>query len=103
MVESGALAVKDDGSHSSEIASPRLKTTIFIFACVALALVKLWLVRNDEVACLGSPFDDIWYAQSAKDWYWLRSYRELPFGTSPYIRPPVFPLYIALANLSGIP
>lgn len=102
MVEEGALTAKDDRSRSSVSASPRL-STIFIVSCVVLALIKLWLVHSDEVACLGSPFDDIWYAQSAKDWYWLRSYRELPFGTPPYIRPPIFPLYVALANLSGIP
>ena len=82
--------------------SPRLGAA-FVVSCVALALFKLWLVRGDEVACPGSPFDDIWYIQSAKDWYWLRSYRDMPFGTAPYIRLPAFPIYVALVNLTGIP
>ena len=75
----------------------------YIVSCSVLALTKLWLVRRDEVPCLGSPFDDIWYLQSAKDWYWLRSYSELPFGTPPYIRLPAYPLYLAVVNLTGIP
>src|SRR6266545_3902111 len=82
--------------------SPRLNR-MFILSCSFLALVKLWLVRGDDVPCLGSPFDDIWYMQSAKDWYWLRSYSELPFGTPPYVRLPAYPLYVAIVNLTGIP
>lgn len=103
MVESGMMTAKDDGSGSSKVASSPRAKTIFILSCLALALIKLWLVHSDEVACLGSPFDDIGYAQSAKDWYWLRSYRDLTLGTPPYIRPPVFPLYVAIASLTGIP
>ncbi|HEX7177607.1 MAG TPA: hypothetical protein VF240_20275 [Pyrinomonadaceae bacterium] len=76
---------------------------MFIVACVAIALFKLWLVRGEEVGYSGSYFDDVWYVQSAKDWYWLRSYRELSFDTQPYIRLPAYPLYIALANLTGFP
>jgi len=102
MVGSSRITAKDDESRLSKAASPRANT-IFILSCLALALIKLWLVHSDEVACQSSTFDEIWYAQSAKDWYWLRSYHELPFGTPPYIRPPGFPLYVALASLTGIP
>src|SRR6266540_2148639 len=82
---SKAVSINDSTTESSTErdnteSSPR-RTPIFIVSCAILALLKLWLVRGDEVPCLGSPFDDIWYMQSAKDWYWLRSYSELPFGT----------------------
>lgn len=102
MVEEGNLAGEEGGKRCVSAASSRFNF-VFIASCVALALLKLWLVRGDEVACLGSPFDDVWYVQSAKDWYWLRSYDSTPFGTQPYIRLPAFPLYIALVNLTGLP
>jgi hypothetical protein len=102
MAEEAPRIDGSDATRAGLITSPRLGVA-FVVACAALALLKLWLVRGGEVVCLGSPFDDIWYAQSAKDWYWLRSYGDLPFGTLPYIRLPAFPIYVALVNLSGIP
>lgn len=96
-----------EGSNESRNQASNLKwlrlSPIFILSCSMLTLVKLWLVRRDEMPCTGSPFDDIWYMQSAKDWYWLRSYDQLPFGTPPYIRLPAYPLYLAVVNLTGVP
>jgi hypothetical protein len=90
-------------ARSDSRPAARSKSLLFAGSCLLLALLKLWLVRGDEIACLGSPFDDIWYVQAAKDWYWLRAYRTLPFGTPPYVRLPAYPLYVALAGLTGMP
>jgi len=94
-------AARDGDVTSNEGVSPRLR--VFVLVCSFLAVLKLWLIRRDEIPCLGSPFDDIWYLQSANDWYWLRAYNELPFGTPPYVRLPAYPLYLAVVNLTGIP
>lgn len=71
MVEDVPRTAESNATRSGLIASPR-RGIAFIVSCAVLALIKLWMVRGDEAACLGSPFDDIWYVQSAKDWYSLR-------------------------------
>jgi hypothetical protein len=102
MIEEESPTAAGYNMRSDSMPSPRINP-LFAGSCLILALLKLWLVRGDEIACLGSPFDDIWYMQAAKDWYWLRSYRALPFGTPPYVRLPAYPLYVALASLTGMP
>jgi hypothetical protein len=75
----------------------------FILGCVALALVKLWMVGSDEIVARHLPHDDLWYVVSAKQWYWLGPYAEGSLGTPPFIRLPAYPLFIALAKQTGLP
>jgi len=76
---------------------PSLSVKFFIY-CLILALLKLWLIHGDEIVARDYPFDDPWYIISAKQWYWLGSY-----NISSLSRLPAYPLWIAFANLTGIP
>lgn len=70
----------------------------FVVGCLILALIKLWLIHGEEIVARNAPLDDVWYLQSAQAWYWGRGYDHFAF-----MRPPVYPLFIAVSKLSGIP
>ncbi len=83
------------------VAAPRAGRD-FLFAGLLLGLFKLWLVSGDEIVANYSPHDALWFIQSAKQRYWLGPY-DAPFGAPSFIRPPAYPLFIALTKLTGIP
>src|SRR5207237_236896 len=76
----------------------RRRGRIVLVACVLVALFKLWIVHADEIVARNAPLDDVWYLNSAKFWYWNRPYDQLAF-----VRPPGYPLFIALTHLTGLP
>jgi hypothetical protein len=68
---------------------------------IALGLVvafKLWLVQTEDIYGSATAFDALWYLGSAKNWYWGS-----PYGWTAFVRPPSYPLFIALVHLCGIP
>ena len=76
--------------------------TKFLFVSLLLGLFKLWLVSGDEIVADYLPHDALWYIKSASVRYWLGPYGA-PFGAPSFIRPPAYPLFIALTKLTGIP
>jgi hypothetical protein len=65
---------------------------------VLLALFKLWLVQTEDIYGSATEFDALWYVGSAKNWYWGS-----PYSWTAFVRPPSYPLFIALVHACGIP
>lgn len=76
-----------------------LNTRSCFYAIAAIGFVfKYWLVLGDEIEPFFRPADDLNYVLLAKSWYWWAEYNAWTF-----LRPPVFPLYLGLVNVSEIP
>jgi hypothetical protein len=65
---------------------------------VLLALFKLWLVQTENIYGSATEYDALWNVGSAKNWYWGS-----PYSWTAFVRPPSYPLFIALVHLCGIP
>src|SRR4051812_6497992 len=63
-----------------------------------LVLFKLWLVQTEDIYASATEYDALWYLTSAKNWYW-----GAPYSWTAFVRPPAYPLFIALVHLPGIP
>src|SRR4051812_19929265 len=63
-----------------------------------IVLFKLWLVHTEDIYASATEYDALWYVTSAKNWYWAT-----PFSWTAFVRPPSYPLFIALVHLTGIP
>src|SRR3954464_12975968 len=63
-----------------------------------LVLFKLWLVHTEDIYASATEYDALWYVTSAKNWYWGAQY-----SWTAFVRPPSYPLSIALIHLSAIP
>ena len=61
-------------------------------------LFKLWLVHTEDIYASNTEYDALWYVGSAKNWYW-----GTPYSWTAFVRPPSYPLFIALIHLTGIP
>jgi hypothetical protein len=61
-------------------------------------IFKYWLVLGEEIEPFYRPADDLNYVLLAKSWYWWADYNAWTF-----LRPPVFPLYLGLVNISELP
>src|ERR1700730_5812950 len=70
----------------------------FPLGLLLLALLRLWLVQNEEITGSPTPYDALWYVTSAKYWYWAA-----PYSWSAFVRPPAYPLWIALVHAIHVP
>ncbi|MBH53943.1 MAG: hypothetical protein CMI18_06305 [Opitutaceae bacterium] len=70
----------------------------FYFIAAAGFLFKYWLVIGEEIEPFYRPADDLNYVLMAKSWYWWAEYNAWTL-----LRPPVWPLFLALVNVSEIP
>lgn len=70
---------------------------LFLAFAIQIAL-KLWLVHRHEIVACDYPFDDPWYVTASTNWYWWGTYADGAF-----IRPPAYPLWIALSRSMGLP
>lgn len=64
----------------------------------ALGLFKLWVVHTEEIYGSSTEYDALWYAGSAKHWYWGATY-----SWTAFVRPCAYPLFIAVVHACGIP
>jgi hypothetical protein len=78
---------------SSLLRRHRLALGLFL-----LALFKLWLVQTEDIYGSATEYDALWYVGSAKNWYWGS-----PYSWTAFVRPPSYPLFIALVHFCGIP
>lgn len=71
-----------------------------IFWCIGLAIVVVRLAswKGKGIPLVDMGVDDNLYLDLAKNWYWNRNYDRLSI-----VRPPAFPLWIALVNFVGLP
>jgi hypothetical protein len=63
-----------------------------------LVLFKLWVVHTDDIYASATEYDALWYVGSAKHWYW-----GAPYSWTAFVRPPAYPLFIAVVHLTGMP
>lgn len=70
----------------------------FVLPIAVIALAKLWLVHHEEIAGSATHYDALWFVKSARDWYWRADYSWIAF-----IRPPAYPLWLALSHALGVP
>jgi len=70
----------------------------FYFIAAAGFLFKYWLVIGEEIEPFYRPADDLNYVLMAKSWYWWAEYNAWTL-----LRPPVWPLFLALVNVSEVP
>ncbi|MEN3368985.1 MAG: hypothetical protein V7609_1128 [Verrucomicrobiota bacterium] len=75
-----------------------LRSHGFEVGLLVLILFKLWLVHTEDIYGSATEYDALWYVGSAKNWYWGS-----PYSWTAFVRPPAYPLFIALVHLSGIP
>lgn len=69
-----------------------------IIGLVGLCLLKLWVIHTEETYGSSTQLDALWYVESARHWYWWRSY-----SWTAFVRPCAYPLFIALVHSCGIP
>jgi hypothetical protein len=63
-----------------------------------LVAFKLWLVHAEEIYGSATEYDALWFLNSAKHWYWGSEY-----SWTAFVRPPAYPLFVALLHLCGVP
>ena len=73
------------------------RRTFYFLAAIGF-LFKYWLVLGDEIEPFYRPADDLSYVQLGKSWYWWAEYNGWSF-----LRPPVWPLFLGLINVSELP
>ncbi|HEX4641307.1 MAG TPA: hypothetical protein VH252_07970 [Chthoniobacterales bacterium] len=63
-----------------------------------LIVFKFWLVHTEEIYGSATEYDALWYLHAAKNWYW-----GAPYSWTAFVRPPAYPLFIAIVHLCAIP
>jgi hypothetical protein len=74
------------------------KAIIFYFSFLILAILKLFIVWNNEILALNQPHDDLWFINSANHAYWFGTYTQMKF-----IHLPIFPLFIYFTHFTEVP
>ena len=77
---------------------PTLRRHGFTLGLVGVIFFRLWLVHTEDIYGSATEYDALWYVGSAKNWYWGASY-----SWTAFVRPPAYPLFIAVVHASGIP
>jgi hypothetical protein len=76
-------------------------TRLVLGATLALGLLKLWLAHGDEIIAVHNPWDQLRYAEMARE---LRAGRWLgPYNQATLIRSPAYPAWVALVGAFGVP
>lgn len=75
-----------------------LRRHALMLGLVGLILGKLWLVRTEEIYGSATEHDALWFLNAAKHWYWGSEY-----SWTAFVRPPAYPLFIAVMHLAHIP
>jgi hypothetical protein len=63
-----------------------------------LIFFRLWLVQTEDIYGSSTEYDALWYVGAAKNWYWGS-----PYSWTAFVRPPAYPLFIAVVHACGIP
>ena len=82
-------------SHSAKLFVCRHGLALGLFV---LAAFKLWLIHTEEIYGSATEYDALWFVNAAKHWYWGSEY-----SWTAFVRPPAYPLFIAVVHLLNIP
>jgi hypothetical protein len=82
----------------SSIVNPVLRRHGFTLGLAFLIFLRLWLVHTEDIYGSSTEYDALWYVGSAKNWYW-----GAPYSWTAFVRPPAYPLFIAVVHATGIP
>ena len=63
-----------------------------------LILFRFFLVQTEDIYGSSTEYDALWYVGAAKNWYW-----GAPYSWTAFVRPPAYPLFIALVHACGLP
>src|SRR6059058_2969870 len=69
-----------------------------VIGLLLLVVFKFWLVHTEEIYGSATEYDALWYLHAARNWYW-----GAPYSWTAFVRPPAYPLFIALMHLCAIP
>jgi len=69
-----------------------------VVSFVVLAILKLWLVADQEIVATLHGHDDLWYIKQAAAWIWGR-----PYDSMAIAQLPGYSAFIALNRLTGLP
>ena len=69
-----------------------------VLGLLVLILFKLWLVQSEGIYGSATEHDALWFLNAAKHWYWGSEY-----SWTAFVRPPAYPLFIAVLHLAHIP
>ena len=69
-----------------------------VLGLLGLIVGKLWLVQTEEIYGSATEHDALWFLNAAKQWYWRSEY-----SWTAFVRPPAYPLFIAVVHLAQIP
>jgi hypothetical protein len=77
-------------------ATPRRRG--FVIALGLLIFFRFFLVQTEDIYGSSTEYDALWYVGAAKHWYW-----GAPYSWTAFVRPPAYPLFIALVHAGGLP
>lgn len=81
--------------HSAKLFVRRHQLAVGLFV---LVVFKFWLVHTEEIYGSATEYDALWFVNAAKHWYWGSQY-----SWTAFVRPPAYPLFIAVVHLLNIP
>lgn len=70
----------------------------FALPALLIAAAKLWLIQSEDIAGSATGHDALWFVNSARRWYWGAEY-----SWTAFVRPPAYPLWLAITHAAGIP
>lgn len=70
----------------------------FVVGLGLLIFFRFFLVQTEDIYGSSTEYDALWYVGAAKNWYW-----GAPYSWTAFVRPPAYPLFIALVHACGIP
>src|SRR5688500_2444328 len=70
----------------------------FVVGLGLLIFFRFFLVQTEDIYGSSTEYDALWYVGAAKNWYW-----GTPYSWTAFVRPPAYPLFIALVHACGIP
>jgi hypothetical protein len=70
----------------------------FVIGLGLLIFFRLFLVQTEDIYGSSTEYDALWYVGAAKNWYW-----GTPYSWTAFVRPPAYPLFIALVHACEIP
>src|SRR5687768_8579838 len=70
----------------------------FVVGLALLVFFRFFLVQTEDIYGSATEYDALWYVGAARNWYW-----GTPYSWTAFVRPPAYPLFIALVHAGGIP
>ena len=80
------------------LSSDRAAKCFFVLGIALCVIFKFWLIQSEEIFGQPAVYDTLWYLNAANHCYWDATY-----SWTAFLRPPGYPLFIALLRALGIP